>query len=183
MISLTKEGHGLYHARFMSNPILINGPDFAREQRVLEGEIAVHELERLLDTLASSEGVVSYSLVGSVDSFRRPQLDLSVSGQVKVVCQRCLEAMDFPFASESRVTLFTNEAKLEAACASDESLDAILVEDELDVMALVEDEVLLGLPLSPVHSAPCKPTAAGPLGNAKPNPFAVLAKLKLDKSE
>ena len=48
----------------------------------------------------------------------------------------------------SVVTLFSREDKLEAAVEADDELDAILAEETFDVIALIEDEIIMGLPLS-----------------------------------
>ena len=45
------------------------------------------------------------------------------------------------------------------------------------MLALIEDEVLLGLPLAPRHDD-CRPDAIEKAKADKPNPFAVLAALK-----
>jgi len=55
---------------------------------------------------------------------------------------------------------------------------------QFDVMALLEDELLMALPLVPMHeTCPVTPVfsagdAAVEAAEAKPNPFAVLGQLK-----
>ncbi|AVY94289.1 DUF177 domain-containing protein [Microvirgula aerodenitrificans] len=162
----------------MSQPILINSLDFARERREISTrDIAVADLPRLADALASRDGVLSWSVSGHVDRLHRPTLRLKVRGDVMLACQRCLEPLPHRIDADTLITQFTDEERLEAACDEDEDLDGILAEEELDVLALIEDEVLLGLPLAPRHDD-CRPDAIEKAKADKPNPFAVLAALK-----
>jgi uncharacterized protein len=163
----------------MSEPILIDPLAFAQEGQSLSGEIAVSALdERVLDMLADTNGAVRYALAGTVDKLQRPQLAFAVEAELTVRCQRCLQPMPETVKNETVITLFTDEQKLDEACVADEELDAILAEPELDVMALIEDEIIMGLPLSPKHEACGQDPLEEPVKADKPNPFAVLAQLK-----
>jgi uncharacterized protein len=166
----------------MSEPILIDPLAFAREGRSLSGELAVASLdERVLASLADTSGTVRFALVGSVDKLQRSLLHLTVETEVAVKCQRCLQSMRESLQSDAVITLFTDEQKLDEACAADEELDAILAEPELDVMALIEDEIIMGLPLSPRHEA-CESEPVELPKSDKPNPFAILAQLKKNQA-
>ena len=100
-----------------------------------------------------------------------------VEADVEVNCQRCLAAMPQTLVCEGGITLFVSEEKLEAAVGADDELDAILAEDTFDVTALIEDEIIMGLPLSPKHDD-CGTEHLERAKADKPNPFAVLATLK-----
>lgn len=166
----------------MSEPILINPLAFAREGQSLSGEIAVSALDsRVLDMLADTSGTVRYALAGTVDKLQRPQLAFLVEAQVSVPCVHCQKPMPESIENQAVITLFTDEQKLDEACAADEELDAIMAEPELDVMALIEDEIIMGLPLSPKHEA-CGQDPLEPVKTDKPNPFAILAQLKKNQA-
>lgn len=169
----------VYYAPFMFAPILINSLQFSREAQSLSGDLQLSELPRLADDeqFLNPNERVSWHVSGRLDAWSRPVLHLSITGDLSLWCARCGEALKFPLQSEVELTLFFNEQKLEAACEDDETLDAILLEGEaLDVSALIEDEILLSLPLSPVH-AQCEARPEN-LASSRPNPFAVLASLK-----
>ncbi len=100
-----------------------------------------------------------------------------------MICQRCLEIAALPIHGE-----YTYAVVKEGA--SDQSVpkgyDALEVgEEPLDLLTLVEDELLLALPIVPVHED-CQPPAG--LDEPEPsedevsrsNPFSVLAQLKRD---
>lgn len=167
----------------MSKPILIDPLKFAREGRSQTGTLAIAALDsRVHDDLSDTDGEVKYTLSGHVDPLRRAVLRLTLDATISVRCQRCLSSMPYVLKTDSSMTLFTDEEKLEAACEADETLDAIMAEPELDVVRLVEDEIIMGLPLSPKHDD-CGTDALARAKTDKPNPFAVLAALKGTKSE
>ena len=77
-------------------------------------------------------------------------LQLTVHGQVELTCQRCLGGLQHTVQIERVVLLARNEAELERLDELPDS-DAILLEETLNLVDLVEDEVLLGLPLAAMH--------------------------------
>jgi uncharacterized protein len=167
----------------MSNPILIDPLKHAYEGRRLTGSVPVAKLDRrVLSGLFDQTGEVSYTLTGFVDQRRRPSLRIELSVDVLLSCGRCLRSMPVNLVADSVITLFTSEEKLDAAVDEDEELDAVMVEPELDVIALIEDEIIMGLPLSPLHDE-CGTEHLERAKSDKPNPFAVLAALKTSKSE
>lgn len=169
----------------MSNPILIDPLRYVREGRVQSGTIAVAALDqRVLDDLADDRGEVSWTLTGFRDPLSRPSLRLVLEGKVTVGCVRCLENMVYDLRCDSVITMFTDEERMEAAVEADDTLDAILIvaEEEFDVSALIEDEIIMGLPLSPNHGE-CGEEHLLRAKSDRQNPFAVLAKLKGSRSE
>lgn len=163
---------------------VIHSVEFAREGGELSGVIPLKSMARLHDQLASLEGQVQWHLVGGVDKIERPFLRLQVRSDIELVCQRCLKTMPFRVSADTVLVQFPDEESLDEAVAQDDDLEGILFEPELDVEMLVEDELLLALPYAPRHET-CDPAGAQnkQAGNAKPNPFAVLAQLKTGKAE
>ncbi len=68
-----------------------------------------------------------------------------------MTCQRCLGAMRHAVQIERALHLARNEAELERLDALPDG-DAILVGETLNLVDLVEDEVLLSLPLAAMHA-------------------------------
>lgn len=163
----------------------IDSLEFARQGRAISGEVAVAALGRLADAVAEPSGSLQCALRGLPGEQRRdgkPGLELEVSGSLKLRCQRCLQAMDFPLRLASRLLpMAPGEPWPEddgdiAGDELDDEWDAIEASGEQSVLALIEDEVLLALPIVPRHAA-CEPPAAM-TEEHEPSPFAVLAKLK-----
>lgn len=161
---------------------VIHSAEFAREGGSLSGTTALADMPRLTDLLAHVKGDASWALVGGVDRIERPYLRLKVQVEVQLVCQRCMKPLSFFVNADTVLTQFADEEKLDEAVAQDEDLEGILIEPELDVEVLVEDEILLALPYAPRHER-CDPDAEVVTESGKPNPFAVLAKLKAGNAE
>ncbi len=153
---------------------------FSRLQERAEGELQVAALARLASETADQAGVVRWSLAGGADKFGHPQLRLVITGQVKLICQRCLIAMPFEIASESELVLAKDEDAADAieALVNDEEVDVIVGTAAFDVTALVEDEALLALPLAPKHDVCPAQAAVVPVVGGKVSPFSILKNLK-----
>lgn len=107
-------------------------------------------------------------------------LALRASAQVHRECQRCLQPVALALAVDRRLRFVDDEATA-AALDADSEDDVLVVSRQFDLQALVEDELLLAMPLVPMHDD-CpdplvQPVADEPAG-AQAHPFAALAALK-----
>ncbi len=153
----------------------IDSLDFARHGERISGQVPFAELPRLQEWLDNPQGVLDYTLQGGTDHLGRPVLDLGLHGSCRLRCQRCLGGLDYAIRHEMRLVL-CDQAGLDELDDDDEDFDGILAEAHMDVVMLLEDEVLLGLPIAPRHDA-CQ-AEAGKYGREGKHPFAVLEKLK-----
>ena len=110
-------------------------------------------------------------------------LHLGVDVSLPLTCQRCLTAVNVPVQIDRSYRFVDTEAQAELE--DDESLEDLLVASrEFDLSALIEDEVLMDLPVVPRHdTCPVAIKLAAVDADfedapVKPNPFAVLAGLK-----
>ncbi|VTU35165.1 YceD family protein [Variovorax sp. PBL-E5] len=118
-----------------------------------------------------------------------PWLHLSAGARVPLICQRCLGPVDvdlqidrwFRFAGDEAIAAAEDEASEE---------DVLVSSRDFDLRALVEDELLMEIPITPRHEV-CPelirfsaedPDFNGEEG-ARPNPFAVLGTLRPRKPE
>ncbi len=151
----------------------------------LEGEVLLASLPRLCDPLADDAGLVRAKFFFGRDEQRAVIIRSEVDVEVKMVCQRCLELVTLPIHSECEYAVVKEGASSESMPKGYDVLE--VGEDPLDLLALVEDELLLALPIVPAHAPDvCRP----PAGLDEPessedevtrsNPFSVLAQLKRD---
>lgn len=136
----------------------------------------VASLERLHDQLASVAGELAFRLKGRKGQRGEPLLEVEVSGTLALACQRCLEAIVFDLDVDSLLELVPEGAELSQEELEDDTRDFLPVAGELDVAQLVEDEVLLALPVAPRHERCGLPGAAA--AGEQIHPFATLAALK-----
>lgn len=97
-----------------------------------------------------------------------------------VECQRCLQSMDVVLQTDSELAVVSSD---EAAGSLPQSLDPVVVEHgTLSIADLVEDELILALPLAPMHqTGPCAEAAESGESEQRgdgENPFSVLKGLK-----
>ena len=111
-------------------------------------EIPLSQLPRLQAQLAGSGGQVS-----GVAHFRREAgfrvAELEMSGAATLVCQRCLEPVEWPVEGTSRVALIALESDADRVPQEFETVHA--PENRIRVRDLVEEELLLTLPIVPLH--------------------------------
>jgi len=156
----------------MLQPAAIDGLAFARGAMVLEGQFGLGSLPRLAQT-GCSGAMVYFVLKGEINYRGKPGLSLIVDGSVRLECQRCLDGLDLPLHLEVQLECAASDAEIAAA---DDGMDRVLVGREMSVAALVEDEVLLALPMVPKHE---RCSAAADLGaKAQASAFQALAALK-----
>lgn len=114
----------------------------------------------------------------------QPWLFVRASAKLPLVCQRCLEPVVISLEAERAFRFVANE---EVAAAEDDLCDedVLALEPRMDLLALVEDELLMSLPLVPMHEE-CPvhvPTTAvdeafAEADAVKKNPFSALDALK-----
>ena len=160
----------------MSQRLVIDSLSFAREARSLQGDLLIAGLTRVLDMLTSSAGTIHYRVEGRLGERKRPQLLLWIDGVLSVSCQRCLEGIDYPLAVENTLEFVGDEDDLTQEEIEDDSRDFLPAQAEVDVLALIEDEIILGLPSVPRHECCALPERACDMHPA--SPFAVLGSLK-----
>ena len=164
----------------MSEQVIINSLEFARQNRQLQGEIMIADLNRLQEHLYSDSGAVRYAVQGKVSESGKLYLICTIQGELALKCQRCLAALAFPLEITSTLELVENADGFLPIEEEEDSVDIIPADTAMDVIALVEDEILLNLPIAPLHPLPqCGAANRSELsGCAAANPFDVLVKLK-----
>lgn len=161
----------------MSEQALIDGLKFAHEAQHLAGELDVAAMPRLQDSIFEPAGRVRYALVGTTDRHDHPIIEVTVQGTIPLVCQRCLERLDFELLRTSRLMLVSAGNELPDVAEEEPDIESIPAAEVANVADLVEQEVLLGLPLAPVHDRACVDVPA-PVQGERESPFAVLRSLK-----
>jgi uncharacterized protein len=164
----------------MSAPAVIDSLEFARSEQALVGELPVARFERLHDVLTDTHGTLRYTLRGGKDERQRPYLELRIDGELHLQCQRCLEPLGYPVGVRSTLLLIPRGEQADELFDDPDAPDAIEASAELNVAELVEDELLLSLPLSPRHpeGACTSRTRRDETADAKPSVFAQLATLR-----
>lgn len=167
---------------------------FVRAAGELGGQTPLSELARLFEEQPAAEAAlaaepVRWNLRGETRDVRGGAhqfwLHLQAQARTSLVCQRCLSPMVETLSVERPFRFVADEA---TALAEDDEAeeDLLVLEPAFDAIRLIEDELLMALPLVPRHAVCPTPLAAPPVESppevTRIHPFAVLSGLKLDKS-
>jgi len=153
---------------------------FAESGRHLESDILLQDCPRLNQAVKAGEGPISVVLDFERQTGNRPVIYGNILARVVLDCQRCLEPVSIDLQCEVSLGIVKDEAQAELL---PDELDPLIAGDEVNLIELIEDELLLALPIVPVHEQ-CEPPATGEGHDTelprRENPFAVLASLKKD---
>jgi uncharacterized protein len=140
---------------------------------------------------ADTEPLVRWSARGELLNPRHVQpevwMHLEAAARLPLLCQRCLRPVDVELAVDRSFRFVADEA---TAAAEDDAAeeDLLALSRSFDLPALVEDELLMELPVAPRHDACPEPVkmsvtdADFEAANAeRENPFAVLGRLRTGK--
>lgn len=143
-----------------------------------EGELRPGDLPRLAPELASPEGALRYRVTARLDGNQRKVVSCIIDGYVFLTCQRTMEAFRHAIATEDRLVLVGSEDELPPIDGESDEEDHVVAADPLDPVELVEDAVLLALPMVPRKPGTGPEPEGEETGTARPSPFAALARLK-----
>ncbi|MFT5164325.1 MAG: hypothetical protein ACI9FJ_002926 [Alteromonadaceae bacterium] len=181
----------LYYARLMQKlkiPITLDIKKAAQHQTSYSGYVLLTQMKRLTQSLSDNQGDVDVNVQTGKD--HQGLLFLKGDAQVKAnsVCQRCNESMTIDLTASFAYS------PVKAGVLEDEEnqlpdwYDTIEINEfgDIELIKLVEDELMLSLPIIPMHdeqdcSAADRQVTWGEIEEVeeeKPNPFAVLEQLK-----
>ena len=153
----------------------------AEAGRIIRGRVQLASLERVLPLTASGTGELDVVLELGRDQEGTRYLAGSIKGVLALQCQRCLDPMEYPLNVRFRLGLVQNPDDVQYLADRYEPL--IVTPEPAQITEVISDEVLLALPIAPLHEdmGNCREVAADYHASAdaqRDNPFAVLEQLK-----
>jgi uncharacterized protein len=169
------------------DPARLDVARFTQQAGELQGEWRLTRLTRLAESVVEPEAAAPVSWKARGESVRRPGhadeqwLALHAEAEVNLACQRCLQSLTHRLVLDTRIRFVQGEDAAERLDAEIEE-DVLALTRSLDLRELVEDELLLALPIVPRHET-CpegmRPPGRGDEPDAPAaNPFAVLRQLR-----
>jgi uncharacterized protein len=153
-------------------------------QRRFEGSVPLAQMPRLVEVLADSDGECRYAVEFYRDPLKIDVMHMQLSASLPLICQRSLERFVHQVEIDQRLGLISEESQ---EAAMPEGMEAVLVDrsGEVSPLELIEDELLLAVPLVPVspNASELDPEWVHDeaVEEDKPNPFAALQTLKEHK--
>lgn len=161
---------------------------FAHNGRELEGEIELTSLSRLKPSLFNETGTVKVKMRFDIDQTGTPYMQGQFVADLSLTCERCLGELLYPVTIETLLGLVKHERLVSKLS---EQYEPWVIDDSefVNPADVVEDELILALPLVPKHDFDCLPKEVWQSGDKeieeKPekqaSPFAVLSALKSKK--
>lgn len=159
---------------------------FAHQGVVLEGQIAGSELGRLGQAVQSAAAPIEAELHFAIDESGFRTLSGHVHTTINAICQRCMQPMPVELESQLSVAMVSSD---DEARQLPKQLEPWLIdrdEVEADLYAVIEDELLLALPMVLYHDHSCIDDELYSSGEAAedaapenaPTPFQILEQLK-----
>ncbi len=141
------------------------------------GRIANANFRRLAPLLALPDGEVAWEMRGEIDHRGRPAATLTLHGVVVVRCDRCGLDLDLPIHVESHYWFVETEEALNSLPIDVGETEPLLGSRQFSVEQLVEDELILAIPISPRHEH-CRFAEESPPDDDRHRPLAALAALR-----
>lgn len=178
----------------MNQLLVIDNLAFSKKNETLSGILLLADCPRLQELLhqpslkaekaESNAQEIAFDLTGTTNSLNQHFLSLSITAKLSANCQRCLSAMPLILKLHFNYLISdVEDADLEALALDNvDDYDLLQSNANMDLAALIEDELIMALPIAPTHENTCVEliTQSG----EKPNPFAALKGLiKPQKSE
>jgi uncharacterized protein len=161
-------------------PEILDAWRMVTARREFAGRVALSALPRLQGALVDAEGEVEFALGFDRDAMRVPYLELKLDADLPLQCQRTMQRFLFPVHTVQRLGLIREEAD-EAGLPP--GYEPLLVPEDgaLRLLDLVEDELILAVPVVPVKPGSESVERDWPVSaeeEVRANPFAGLAALK-----
>ena len=147
-------------------------------RRCFEGTLPLTAFARLRDSLVDTEGECRFTLEFGRDAMNQAFVEVRAEADLPLQCQRSMERYLHRVSVRQQLGLISSEAQ---ESALPEEMEPLLVPEtaELRPVDLVEDELILALPVVPINPESSLPDAVWPHDDEeKQNPFTVLSALK-----
>ncbi len=144
--------------------------------REFVGRFSLEYCKRLAGMLVDTSGEVNYRLVFGRAVTGTPKARIEADVALPLLCQSTLERYLHPVSVRSDLGFIWREDDESSLPAGLEP--ALVTDDGIDPLALIEDELILAVPVLPRRpGAPAVEASFAPVED-KPNPFAALASMK-----
>jgi uncharacterized protein len=163
----------------MSGRMVVDSMKFAREAGEIADSMEVANLSRLRDELFEPLGAVVFKVEGLPQLRGKPALRVKVAADLVLKCQRCLGPVKFRVDSTRQLELVPATAALVDLAEEPDDIEQIHADPALDVVMLIEDELLLGLPMVVAHpQGACSLPVPEGMESRQKSPFEALSKFK-----
>jgi len=167
------------------DPSRLDVAALAEDGRLLQGDAPLESLARLADP-GEPPVAVGAAFQWQAKAERRPVrgaapelwLHLQAQAEVPRTCQRCLQPVAVQLVVRRDYLFAPSEAQAQVWDVERDDADVLVLGKSMNLLELIEDELILELPLVPRHDACPEALMAAPGPEKGDHPFAGLARLR-----
>ena len=165
----------------MSERPIIQLTEISAAGKTVEGRLAPADVEGLDDLIANGDGELRYRVTARLGKHRRKELSCIIEGFVFLTCHESQEAFRHEVKVDDRQVLVDDESELPPIDRESEEEDYRVADGPIDVLDLVEEAVVLAMPMVPRKPGLVVADVKSVESPDKVSPFAALASLKRPK--
>ena len=134
----------------ITDPDFVLSPErFAHHRTALSGQIHLFQSGRLKEWLLDSSSVMAFDLIFSFNDRGVPVVKGQIHAELKTQCLRCYEPMLLPLSLAVNLQLMDLDSSLARGLDDDDVLT--FAGQTLQLKDLIEEEIILNMPMSPRH--------------------------------
>lgn len=130
-------------------PVEVDPFALAKKGATYHSMIALSDFSRLKALLAEDKGQIEVALRFMQESHLPATMQGKISGTLVLTCQRCGSPMDYTMTACPELRIVVTDEQAKNLSRGEEAL--VTQGGEVNLMELVEDEILLNLPMIPRH--------------------------------
>ena len=162
-----------------SLPVQLKLFNFAKKEVSLSGQYHISDFPRIIEIASNKKDNVIVELSFYLENDKTPCIDGIIKLDIVLPCQRCLEELHIALNINFTLAFVRHEEQGEEL---DSHYEIYVTEkDELKTIDLISDEILLSIPMVPMHDYDCiiKINEQEIVEGKSENPFAILKKIKI----
>ena len=153
--------------------------NFAKKEISLSGLYQISDFPRITEIASNKKDNVRVDLSFYLKNNKTPCVDGIIQLDIVLTCQRCLDDLSIALKVDFNLAFIRNNQESEEL---DSHYEIYVIEEEkLATHDLISDEILLSIPMVPMHDYDCtKESNEQEIVEGKSeNPFAILKKIKI----
>lgn len=157
-------------------PKIIKVFEFASKQLVCSQQYQVRDIPRISRLASNQDSTVDVKLNFSLEEGRIPCIKGEIKLDLALTCQRCLDEINVHLEPKFQLAFLKQQGE-----TLDASFEIILnTSEEFSTIEFITDEVLISVPMAPMHEHQCTSYQDTQLINEQKckNPFTILEQLK-----
>jgi uncharacterized protein len=143
---------------------------FAENAVRLHGKVLVKDMQRLCESLYQDTGEVGVEIEFGKNEQSIPFVRGQLTGALRLQCQRCMESFGYEITNTFWLAVVHTEEEAEML---PQGYDSIIANDDILILQdMVEDELIVNLPVVPMHDPKhCKVTLPLIIESEQTNPM------------